>query len=85
ERVMDALACRGLFAVRFLRFGDHERPSRSELDRIARGPGSRVEVWITTEKCATNLPASIGGAPVFALRHELELPSNLLRFVAPVA
>jgi tetraacyldisaccharide 4'-kinase len=83
ERVMDALACRGLFAVRFMRFGDHERPSQSELDRIARGQGSRVDVWITTEKCATNLPPALANAPIFALRHELELPPNLLRFVAP--
>jgi tetraacyldisaccharide 4'-kinase len=83
ERVMDALACRGLFAVRFVRFGDHDRPSRTELDRIAHGPGPRVDVWITTEKCATNLPESLGHAPILALRHELELPANLLRFIAP--
>jgi tetraacyldisaccharide-1-P 4'-kinase len=82
ERVMDALACRGLFAVRFVRFGDHDRPSRTELERIARGPGHRVDVWITTEKCATNLPASVAHAPILALRHELELPANLLRVVA---
>jgi tetraacyldisaccharide 4'-kinase len=82
ERVMDALACRGLFAIRFVRFGDHDRPSQAELDRIAHGPGPRVDVWITTEKCATNLPASLSRAPILALRHELDLPANLLRIVA---
>jgi len=82
ERVMDALACRGLFAIRFVRFGDHDRPSQAELDRIARGPGPRVDVWVTTEKCATNLPASLAHAPILALRHELDLPGNLLRFLA---
>jgi len=78
ERVLDALACRGLFAVRFVRYGDHERPKPGELDRLLRGPGHRVDVWITTEKCATNLPSTLARAPVLALRHELELPPSLL-------
>jgi tetraacyldisaccharide 4'-kinase len=79
ERVLDALACRGLFAVRFHRFGDHTRPPADELDRLLRRPGPRVDVWITTEKCAVNLPPTIGRAPVLALHHELEVSPAMLR------
>ncbi|HEX9295427.1 MAG TPA: tetraacyldisaccharide 4'-kinase [Polyangiaceae bacterium] len=76
ERVMRALAQRGLHPSVTVTLADHDRPRCRELDRSTKG--ARIEAWLTTAKCATKLPWKVGGAPVFVLAHELGLPRVLL-------
>jgi hypothetical protein len=38
----------------------------------------RIDVWLTTGKCATKLPMAIAGAPVLTLDHRVRIPESLL-------
>jgi tetraacyldisaccharide 4'-kinase len=66
ERIVSALAARGvaLHSVRLC--GDHAVPARPR-DR-------RVEAWLTTAKCATKIGSSRRGAPLWTLAHRARLP-----------
>lgn len=77
ERVVRSLARRGLRATKTIELADHAAPGLAELERLAaRKPP--VALWLTTQKCATKLPPSIGRAPVLALDHRIELPKALV-------
>jgi tetraacyldisaccharide 4'-kinase len=78
DRVVGGLARRGLDLVTRLSFADHHRPSRSELERGAAEGPLRVDVWLTTAKCATKLPRTVAGSPVLVLEHEVRLTDRLV-------
>jgi tetraacyldisaccharide 4'-kinase len=69
-RVVSALARAGVRPEVTLCLADHAVPTVADLARAA---GTRVEVWLTTARCATKLPAAIGGRPVLALDHRLDV------------
>jgi len=81
QRVVDALARRGLHPVATLAFPDHHRPSRDELDRATARATHRIDAWLTTGKCATKLPHLLAGAPVLVLDHALRLSDRLVDWV----
>ena len=70
ERIVSALEQAGIRPEVTLRLGDHAVPTARDLARAARVP---VEAWLTTARCATKLPAAIGGRPVLALDHRLDV------------
>ena len=61
---------------------DHAIPSARDYARAAR---FEVDAWLTTARCAVKLPAAIGGAPVLALEHWLEVAAlcERLSLLAP--
>jgi tetraacyldisaccharide 4'-kinase len=77
ERVMMGLARRGLRIAATALFADHHCPTRETVERIV-PTTQRIDIWLTTGKCATKLPAFIGGAPVLALDHAVRIPESLL-------
>jgi tetraacyldisaccharide 4'-kinase len=77
DRVARTLARRGLRATATIELADHAAPALAELERWA-AKSAPVDVWLTTQKCATKLPPSIGRAPVLALDHRVELPKALV-------
>jgi tetraacyldisaccharide 4'-kinase len=75
DRVVAALAARGVLPSEVRLFRDHARlPERSSYRR-----GSGVDVWVTTKKCWTKLCDRYEGSPVFRLEHELGLPPELVQ------
>lgn len=70
DRVLAALSFAGIFPVVTLALADHAVPGPQKLAAAARTP---VDAWLTTARCATKLPAQIGGAPVLILDHRLEI------------
>jgi tetraacyldisaccharide 4'-kinase len=86
ERVIAALARRGLGPVVSLTFPDHHRPSIAELSAGERsalaGTTHRIEAWLTTGKCATKLPSTLGGAPVLVLNQVVRLSDRLVAWAA---
>lgn len=81
DRIVAALAREGVRPEITLLLGDHVTPSARIL---ARAGLARVDAWLTTARCATRLPAEIGGAPVLALEHRLEV-GELVRRLATQA
>jgi tetraacyldisaccharide 4'-kinase len=81
ERVLHALARRGIRPVTTLAFADHHRPTEAELDRATSRTTHRIDAWVTTGKCATKLPARLHGAPVLVLDHALCLSDELVDWV----
>ena len=81
DRVGAALAGEGIRPEVRLILGDHAMPSAGELARAAR---ARVDLWLTTARCATKLPREIGGKPVLALDHRVEV-GELVRRLASEA
>jgi len=81
DRVVDALAKRGLHPVATLAFPDHHRPSRADLDRATTRTTHRIDAWLTTGKCATKLPQTLAGAPVLVLDQALRLSDRLVDWV----
>jgi tetraacyldisaccharide 4'-kinase len=77
ERVMVGLARRGLRIAATALFADHDRPTPAAVERVV-PTTQRIEVWLTTGKCATKLPPFIGAAPVLALDHAVRIPESLL-------
>ena len=60
--------------------GDHAIPTARDYARASR---REVDAWLTTERCAVKLPAAIGGAPVLALEHRLEVAALCERLPPP--
>jgi len=71
-RVEAALRSAGIDPRPVIALGDHAIPSAHDLARAAR---CEVDAWLTTARCAVKLPAAIGGAPVLALDHRLDVAS----------
>lgn len=69
-RIEAALARASVRPIVSIALGDHTTPSPRVLARAARAP---VDVWLTTARCAVKLPAAIGGAPVLALDHRINV------------
>ena len=74
-RVVAALESRGIMPAETRFFGDHRR--LTERPWHARRPAP-VDLWVTTEKCATKLGSNYEGKPVWTLEHRLELPPELI-------
>jgi len=70
DRLVRALAREGIRPATVLALGDHARFGPAALERARR---AEVEVWLTTTRCATKLPARIGRAVVLALRHRVDV------------
>jgi tetraacyldisaccharide-1-P 4'-kinase len=79
RRIERALAAAGIAAVESLVLGDHALFTRGDLTRAARSP---VDVWLTTARCAVKLPDRLGGAPVLALEHRVDVRALIARLVA---
>jgi tetraacyldisaccharide 4'-kinase len=77
ERVMVGLARRGLRIAATALFADHDCPTPEAVKRVV-PTTQRIDVWLTTGKCATKLPAFIGRSPVLALDHAVRIPESLL-------
>jgi tetraacyldisaccharide-1-P 4'-kinase len=70
HRVVDALEREGIHPAARLILGDHAVPGPRLLGRAARAP---VDAWLTTARCATKIPGAIGGRPVLALDHRVDV------------
>jgi tetraacyldisaccharide-1-P 4'-kinase len=81
HRVLEALARRGLHPVATWAFPDHHRPTSAELLTMTARTTQRIDVWLTTGKCATKLPASLAGAPVLVLDHAVRLSDRLVTWI----
>ncbi len=44
-----------------------------------------MAAWLTTARCATKLPAAIGGKPVLALDHRLDVTELIAELVGRLA
>jgi tetraacyldisaccharide 4'-kinase len=69
-RIEAALRARGIDPRPVIALADHAIPSARDYARAAR---FEVDAWLTTARCAVKLPAAIGGAPVLALEHWLDV------------
>jgi tetraacyldisaccharide 4'-kinase len=81
HRVLEGLARRGLHPVATWAFPDHHRPTATELVAVTARTMQRIDVWLTTGKCATKLPPSLGGAPVLVLDHAVRLSDRLVSWI----
>lgn len=77
ERVLRALALRGIEPAVVLALADHARLDAASLDRHARAekPSSAREpdVWLTTARCAVKLSALFAGRAILALDHRIDV------------
>ncbi len=71
-RIEAALRGAGIDPRPVIALDDHAIPSARDYARAAR---CEVDAWLTTARCAVKLPAAIGGAPVLALDHRLDVAS----------
>lgn len=69
-RVLDALARSRVRPEVVITLADH---ARFGADVLARAAALRVDAWLTTSRCATKLPPRLGGAPVLALEHQVDV------------
>lgn len=72
ERVLRMLQVNGITPAATVLLGDHARFAISDIDNSQL---TRVDAWLTTGRCATKLPAWLGGAPVLSLVHEVDVGS----------
>jgi tetraacyldisaccharide-1-P 4'-kinase len=79
ERVLRALAKAGIHPTAQRLLADHAWPSPADL---AFARAARVDVWVTTVRCATKLPRVLGGRPVLALDHQLDVRELTARVVS---
>ena len=42
-----------------------------------------MDVWLSTARCVPKFPLAVGGAPVLALRHEVDV-SELVALLEPL-
>ena len=70
DRVVASLARAGIRPEVIVRLADHAIPSEEILAQAGKRP---VEAWLTTARCATKLPEAIGGRPVLALDHRVDV------------
>lgn len=77
ERVLRALALRGIEPAVVLALADHARLDAASLDRHARAARSssarEPDVWLTTARCAVKLPALLAGREILALDHRVDV------------
>ncbi|MEJ7733491.1 MAG: tetraacyldisaccharide 4'-kinase [Polyangiaceae bacterium] len=66
ERIERTLLRAGIVPRRVVALADH---ARLRCDRIAAGD---VDLWLTTARCRTKLPARVAGAPVATLVHRVD-------------
>ncbi len=72
DRILRALARRDVTPVCTVTWADHRLADETVLRRADReARRHRVQVWLTTAKCRTRLPATVASVPVLALRQEL--------------
>jgi tetraacyldisaccharide 4'-kinase len=77
ERISRALAHAGVGTEVVVRLSDHA--SAQTFQRHERQlRGAKVDLWVTTSKCATKLGDRFAGRPVVALRRRFRLPAALL-------
>jgi tetraacyldisaccharide 4'-kinase len=76
ERIVSALARAGVRPAITLRLADHAVPTAATLASAGRAP---VDAWLTTARCATKLPGAIGGRPVLALQHRVDVAELVSR------
>jgi tetraacyldisaccharide-1-P 4'-kinase len=70
DRIVTALSARRILPRVTWQFADHAAPTARGLERAAQALGADApRVWLTTSKCATKVPARIGGAPVLVMEH----------------
>jgi hypothetical protein len=69
-RIVAAVERAGIRLEATMLLGDHVTPGTAALGRAAR---AGVEAWLTTARCATRLPEAIGGRPVLALDHRVDV------------
>jgi tetraacyldisaccharide 4'-kinase len=81
ERVLFALARRGVEPAVVVELADHARLDALALARRARAAappgGLEPDVWLTTVRCAAKLPATLAGAEVLALDHRVDVTGLL--------
>jgi tetraacyldisaccharide 4'-kinase len=76
ERIVSALARAGVRPAVTRCLADHAFPSAAILASAGR---ARVDAWLTTARCATKLPATIGRRPVLALHHHVDVAELVSR------
>ncbi|MDI1477415.1 tetraacyldisaccharide 4'-kinase [Polyangium sp. y55x31] len=76
DRLLAALDRERIHPRAVLCLADHARFDPGTLDR-ARDLG--LDAWLTTARCATKLPPRLGGAPVLALDHRIDVSPLLAR------
>jgi tetraacyldisaccharide 4'-kinase len=69
QRVLAALRASGIAPTVEIVLGDHDPIDGAARARAMR---ARVDVWVTTGRCATKLPAALGEAPVLTLDHRID-------------
>ncbi|HVW26810.1 MAG TPA: tetraacyldisaccharide 4'-kinase [Polyangiaceae bacterium] len=77
DRILRTLRARGVRPAETRLFADHAFPRE-------RGGRRRVDLWLTTPKCATKLGDAYEGATVAEVRQSLTLPDALLALCAEV-
>lgn len=78
HRIEKALAAHGIVPIASQVLSDHAVFTPRAIEHAARAP---VEVWLTTARCAVKLPPRIGGAPVLALEHHVDVGALVSRLV----
>jgi tetraacyldisaccharide 4'-kinase len=78
ERIVSALARAGVRPAATLLLADHAVPTAAILATAGSAP---VDAWLTSARCATKVPATVGGRPVLALQHRVEV-AELVRRLA---
>lgn len=76
ERLVADLARAGIHPLVHLRFADHAVPRPRDCN-----VSPRVDVWLTTEKCATKVGPAFDGVPVWTVEQTVELPNGLVEWV----
>jgi tetraacyldisaccharide 4'-kinase len=69
ERITSMLARYGIHPSAVIALADHTTPDAKTRERAS---AARVDCWLTTARCATKLPAEIGGRPVLWLDHAID-------------
>ncbi|NUQ76863.1 MAG: tetraacyldisaccharide 4'-kinase, partial [Polyangiaceae bacterium] len=82
ERIRRALLACGIEPVTRLEFADHAALTIADLERARASARRDPDVWLTTARCATKLPRELGGAPVLALDHRVDVNSLVKRLAA---
>jgi len=78
DRVLATLTAEQVIPALVVAHGDHLSSSPRETASVlreARRVG--IDLWLTTAKCATRLPAELGGVPVATLNYSLLLEESL--------
>jgi tetraacyldisaccharide 4'-kinase len=79
-RVERSLSRHGLFARAMVRFADHLLPTHGELENATNAVRTGgLRAWLCTAKCRVRLPHTVGGVPVLALDHQVQVPAAELR------